>query len=89
MAQRIDAESAATCELFLRHVQVHPDRPHVDLVLRPFVEPRCGTMVVGRRYPFPPHSSGGVLAVRPGLRFHIPLVGRRAIVIEDQHQDAE
>jgi hypothetical protein len=27
--------------------------------------------------------------VRPELRFHIPLVGRRAIVIEDQHHDAE
>ena len=65
MAQRIDAESEATRKLVLRHVQAHPDRLHVYLVLRPFVEPRCGTMVVGRRYPFPPLSSGGALEVRP------------------------
>src|SRR5215831_1553202 len=38
------------------------------------VESRCGAVAVGRTYPFPPLSSGGALAVRPWLRFHIPLI---------------
>src|ERR1700751_3854422 len=38
------------------------------------VESRCGAVVVGRTYLFPPLSSGGALVVRPWLRFHIPLI---------------
>ena len=33
-------------------------------------------VAVGRTYLFPPLSFGGALAVRPLLRFHIPLIGR-------------
>src|SRR6516225_5168828 len=29
------------------------------------VESRCGAVIVGRTYPFPPLSSGGALVVRP------------------------
>ena len=37
-------------------------------------ESRCGAVAVGRTYLFPPLSFGGALAVRPLLRFHIPLI---------------
>jgi len=39
-----------------------------------WVESRCGAVAVGRTYLFPPLSFGGALAVRPLLRFHIPLI---------------
>src|SRR5215472_15290495 len=49
----------------------HPSVPPLAGIL---VESRCGAVSVGRTYPFPPLSSGGALAVRPWLRFHISLI---------------
>ena len=38
------------------------------------VESRCGAVVLGRAYPLPPLSSGGVSIAQPSLRFHILLI---------------